>query len=60
MFLISKDEAQVIRNKFRDVAIYVTMRQGPGKRKRYYTEERPEVIATIKHLREQNVVEHYE
>lgn len=49
-----------IRKKFKDVAIYTTMRQAGSKRHKRYTEERPDVLAFLKQFRERNVVEHLE
>lgn len=59
MILVSKQEANVIRKKFPGVAIYVTMRQN-SKRKKYYTEERRDVLAMLNHMRTEHIVEHYE
>lgn len=59
MILISKQEASVVRDKFRDAAIYVTMRQ-KSKRKKYYTEERRDILALLHRMRTENVTEHYE
>lgn len=59
MILVTKQEASVIRKRFPGVAIYVTMRQN-SKRKKYYTEERRDVLAALEHMRTENVYEHYE
>lgn len=59
MILVSKQEANVIRKRFPGVVIYVTMRQ-KSKRKKYYTEERRDVLAMLDHMRTEHVSEHYE
>lgn len=60
MILINKEESMEIRKRFKDVAIYTTMRQAGSKRHKRYTEERPDVLAFLKQFRERNVVEHLE
>lgn len=53
MILISKEEATLVREKYKDVHIRRTMKQKSG-RHRYYLEESPRAMTIIRRLRRGN------
>lgn len=59
MILVTKQEAKIIRQKFRYLQVSMSMRQ-KSKRKKYYAPETPEIISFLNEYRTKDVTMHLE
>ena len=59
LILVTKQEAMIIRKKFRHIQVSMSMRQ-KSKRKKYYAPETSEIMSFLEEFRTQNVAQHME